>query len=198
MLRPVRRKSAVRQKVPDSKAEWKCGKSNRPSPVRSSKHGPAPRDGGMWRRRDRAGRRRETATRSTNRGLSQPFRTAGAHEQADPDASVHALPMAASGRGRVGRAAALAMNRGKSVDFTRYWRPPKKRPQRRGASGSRRLGAMPGRPGTNLEPATLQTVPLAGNGQFECGGDDGLNWAATGAYFQDGPNSASETKRPGA
>jgi hypothetical protein len=33
---------------------------------------------------------------------------------------------------------------GKSVDFTGYWRTPKKRPQRRGASWSRHLGAMPG------------------------------------------------------
>ena len=85
------------------------------------------------RLRDRAGRRVEMATRSTNRGLSQSFRTAGAHEQADGDAGDHALPVAASGRGGVGRVAALVMSAGKSVDFTGIGGPQRNDPSARGA-----------------------------------------------------------------
>jgi hypothetical protein len=86
MLGTVRRKSAVGRKVPASKAAWECGKLNRPVAGSKGQERPAPRDGGhRWGGgRDRADRRLEMATRSDNRGLPQSFRTAGAHEQADP------------------------------------------------------------------------------------------------------------------
>ena len=56
------------------------------------------------------------------------------HHQADGDAGDHALPVAASGRGGVGRVAALVMSAGKSVDFTGIGGP-----QRNGPSAGGKL-----------------------------------------------------------
>jgi hypothetical protein len=75
--------------------------------------------------RDRADRRLEMATRSDNRGLSQSFRATGAHEQADPGAH----PDEEGSPLRRWQYVARQVGR-----LPRHWRPPKKRPRRRGAN----------------------------------------------------------------